>query len=324
MSSSISGMSASLARRSSPGASFMGIMPPRAPAWRPSRFGRRSAPSSARRPVPRPSLEMILLASSSSPTNSTPAPRQAARNSLKMPRRPIPSISAWSVKTLSLSALRSDIRWPAIAESGYSGRPMSSSSVGSVLGISRVLNALPPMLGKKGCEPARVARIQQARLVVDLAAPRVALPSRRPGGPRLLAEYPGELGPRRAELRPDRGEVHPVQVVLPAVVVVAVDPDLEAGVAHPAHRVRVAPADVRGGKERAVEERPYAVDLDDARAAHLAEEAGPEDPRHGPAGLVRAEREEEAGRRAELRAVGGQVRDADPRPAVRVGIDLER
>jgi hypothetical protein len=172
--------------------------------------------------------------------------------------------------------------------------------------------------------PPRVARIEQPGLVVDLAAEGIALPSRRARRVRLHSEDPEEFRPGGAKLGPDGGKVHPLHVVLPAVVVVAVDPRLKPRVAHRPHRPGVAPADVRGRQQGSVEEGPDAIDLDDAGPADLAEKPRPEDAGHRPARLVGSEGEEEAGRRSEFAAVALEVRHPEARSAICVDVNLER
>ena len=103
----------------------------------------------------------------------------------------------------------------------------------------------------------------------------------------------------------------------------AVDADLETGIAHLAQHRLVAPADVRGGQERAVEQRPHAVELHDARAPDLLQETRPEDARDGAARLVRSEREKERGRHPGGAKIRQQVRHAEPCSAVGIDVDLQ-
>src|SRR5206468_11873590 len=76
--------------------------------------------------------------------------------------------------------------------------------------------------------------------------------------------------------------------------------------------------------QRAVEQRPYAIVLDDGGAAHLADKAAAEDTPDRPAGMVGTEREQERGGDAVLAQDFDQVRHALARAAKRVDVDLER
>ena len=186
------------------------------------------------------------------------------------------------------------------------------------------LEHAPAEAREEGRSVARVTGVEEPGLVVDLAAAGVALPASRAGGVRLGAEDAQELGAGGDEFRAHRREVHRLHIILPAVVVVAVDAHFGALVAHRAHHVGVAAADVRRGQQRAVEQRAEAVHRDDAGAADLPEEARAEDARDRAAGLVGPEGEEKAGRHAKFAAVGGEVGHADPRAAVGVDVNLER
>ena len=149
------------------------------------------------------------------------------------------------------------------------------------------------------------------------------MPAGGTGGRRLAPEDAPELGAGGGEFGADLGEAHPLHVILPAVVVVAVDAGFEAGVAHGAHHVRMAAADVRRGQQGAVEQRAQAVHRDHAGAADLLEEPRAEDARDGAARLVGAQREKEARRRAHRAAVGHQIGHPEPRTAVGVDVNLE-
>lgn len=74
------------------------------------------------------------------------------------------------------------------------------------------------------------------------------------------------------------GRRHRQHVVLPAEMVVAVDPDLEAAVPRLAQNRLVASADVGRWQQRAVEQGAHAVKLDDARPPDLLQEPRTEHP----------------------------------------------
>jgi len=103
-----------------------------------------------------------------------------------------------------------------------------------------------------------------------------------------------------------------------------VDADLEAGIAHRAHRGGVAPADVRRGQQRAVEQRPHAVNLHDTRPRNFLEETRPQHAGDRPAGLIRSERKKETRGRAHFLAIGHEIRHALASAAVGIDINFER
>jgi hypothetical protein len=72
-------------------------------------------------------------------------------------------------------------------------------------------------------------------------------------------------------------------------MIVTVDSHFESALAHPAHHLGVATSDEWRGQQGAVEQRPNAVEFDDARATDLPEETGPKHPRDRAAGLIRTE-----------------------------------
>src|SRR5256885_786622 len=123
---------------------------------------------------------------------------------------------------------------------------------------------------------ARIRGIGKALLEargVSIGLPPSRGPSLRIGAKHLAKTRTGELhlalGPRRVSARDE---------VLPFHVVPAMDADLEARIAHTAHDLRAARADVRAGQERSIEQGLDAVVLHHGSAAHLGEEPGAEDP----------------------------------------------
>ena len=102
-------------------------------------------------------------------------------------------------------------------------------------------------LGEKRRFAAGVAGVEQLSLVVDLFAVGGGLPAWRTGSGRFAAEDAAELGAGAAEFFAHLVERHLEQIVLPLEVVVAVDADFKARIAHLPHRVGVARADVRRG-----------------------------------------------------------------------------
>src|SRR5439155_1569201 len=69
----------------------------------------------------------------------------------------------------------------------------------------------------------------------------------------------------------------------------------EAGIAHTAHDLRAARADVWARQERPIEQRLDAVMLDHRGAADLGEEPGAEDAAQRAPGVIGTEAEEESG-----------------------------
>src|SRR3954467_4061612 len=99
---------------------------------------------------------------------------------------------------------------------------------------------------------ARIRGIGEALLEargVSVGLPACRAPGFRIGAKHLAKARTGELhlalGPRRVPARDE---------VLPLDVVPAMDADLEACIAHPAHDLRAARADVRAGQEGSIEE----------------------------------------------------------------------
>src|SRR5437763_17127610 len=121
---------------------------------------------------------------------------------------------------------------------------------------------------------ARIRGIGEALLEargVSVGLPACRAPSFRLGAKHLAKTRTGELhlalGPRRVSARDE---------VLPFHVVPAMDADLESRIAHAAHDLRAARADVRAGQERSIEQGLDAVMLHHRGAVHLGEEPGTE------------------------------------------------
>src|SRR5208283_3895357 len=75
---------------------------------------------------------------------------------------------------------------------------------------------------EEGRPVARVARIEEDGLVVDRPAARVALPAGSPGSVRFDAEDAPEFRAGRGELGSHFVQAQAVDVILPAIMVVAV------------------------------------------------------------------------------------------------------
>ena len=67
--------------------------------------------------------------------------------------------------------------------------------------------------------------------------------------------------------------------------------------AHRAHHVGIAPPNVRRGQQRAIEQRAHAIAFDHTGAADFLKKTRPQHPCDRSAGLIRAERKQEASRR---------------------------
>jgi hypothetical protein len=93
------------------------------------------------------------------------------------------------------------------------------------------------------------------------------------------------------------GGVRACDPVLPLDVVPAVDRRFEAGIARRAHDVGAAAADVRARQQGAIHQRLDAVARNDGGTLQLLDEAGAKRAPDGAAGVIGAEREEEAGLR---------------------------
>src|SRR6201999_3118170 len=100
-------------------------------------------------------------------------------------------------------------------------------------------------------------------------------------------------------------------MVLPAIVIVAVNPDLEAGAAHLLHDAGVLAADVRRGEQSAIEPRAHAVELTDVGAADFLEKSRTKYTRDRATGVVGAEAEKETSRRADRAQIREQIRNAE-------------
>ena len=185
-------------------------------------------------------------------------------------------------------------RCAATLSSVMPSRPISSSSVGSVVGScgQRIELAVPHRQVRM--RAAAVGAVFEAQALREPQRVHVHLPAggavrERRRRRRCRCSDRRRAASRRASTRRSRVR----DAVLPADVVPAVDADLEAGVARRAHHVAGAPADVGPGQHGAVQQRLQAVVLHDRRAAHLAEEARPEHALDRAPGVIGAEREEE-------------------------------
>jgi hypothetical protein len=102
-----------------------------------------------------------------------------------------------------------------------------------------------------------------------------------------------------------------------------VNPDFETERPdRPQHRF-IALSDQRSGQQRAVEQRPHAVQLHHVGAADLAEKTGSKHAPDGFARVVGPQAEEKTRRRVERPQQFRQIGHADPRAAVGIDIDLE-
>ena len=169
----------------------------------------------------------------------------------------------------------------------------------------------------------RVARIEQIRLIVDFPALRIALPARRASRSRFEAKNPQKFRPRRDQLCAHFRERHPFQIVLPAVVIVTVDANLVARIAHAPHHVGIPPPNMRRREQRAVEQRAQSINLHDTRTTHFLEKTGPKHAADRPPRLIRPQRKQETRRRPNLRQIGHEIRHALARAAVGININFE-
>src|SRR5206468_6986215 len=101
------------------------------------------------------------------------------------------------------------------------------------------------------------------------------------------------------------------------------DADLEARVAHRAHDVAAAPADVGSGKQGAVEQGPQAVVGDDRGARYLGEKPAAERALDRPAGVIRADAEQKGRARAVFLEHVDQARHPLAGAVVGIDVDLE-
>src|SRR3954462_10562458 len=74
---------------------------------------------------------------------------------------------------------------------------------------------------------AGIARVEEIRLVVHFTTARIALPARGTGGVGFATKDPKKLRAGGNEFRADFRERHLLHVVLPPLVIVAMDADLE-------------------------------------------------------------------------------------------------
>src|SRR5207247_4859240 len=121
-------------------------------------------------------------------------------------------------------------------------------------GELRAADALPVPQRQEGPDAARVRGVREAGMVLETRRMRVGLPAGCSPGPGNFPEHRFETLAGEPHLALGPGGVAAGDVILPAHVVPAVDPDLETRVPRRAHRVRAPAADVRPWPQRAVEE----------------------------------------------------------------------
>ena len=102
------------------------------------------------------------------------------------------------------------------------------------------------------------------------------------------------------------------------------DADLVSRRGGRAHDVGAAQTDVGARQQRAVQQRPDAVVLDDGRALDLREEAGSQRPLQRTAGVIGSEAEEEGAAQSMTGQQVEEARHAFERPAQRIDVDLQR
>src|SRR5512143_551484 len=173
---------------------------------------------------------------------------------------------------------------------------------------------------EKGMRTAAITSGEKAGIVVGRKAETVCLPACRTCGFCRLAKNPLKLFPSFSEFLENLGARHSRESVLPADVVVAVDPDLMALGSGRTHHAFIAATDMRTGEQNAVQERADAVGRDYARTVHFAQKSRPENPFDRAAGVVRAEGEEECGLDSELVEQSKEIGDANARATI--GIDI--
>src|SRR5690349_21572216 len=139
----------------------------------------------------------------------------------------------------------------------------------------------------------------------------------------IRAEDLAKAPARALELARGPVGVFMFDVILPAHVIVRVDAHLEASVLHLAHDLRAAPADVRPGQQRPVEQGTHSVVRDDRRAAYFLEESLAEDAFDRTAGVIRPQTEQKRGAGFVLAQKLYQARHAVARSAIGVDVDLE-
>ena len=202
-------------------------------------------------------------------------------------------------------------------------RPISSSSVGSVVGSCGQRISSPFHTGRCGCAPRPSEQYSKPRRCVSRSACTFICQPAAPCVSGARAEDVGVAIAGSLHLGARPCGVRGGDAVLPADVVPRMDADLESGIAGRAHHVAGAPSDVGSGQHGAVEQGLHAVVAHDRRAAHLAEKSRPEHAPDRAPGVIRAEREEERRVGAVLFQQQDEVGHALARAAQRVDVDLE-
>ena len=266
-----------------------------------------------------------------------PASRQRTKRSSKAARSSMPSSSACSVNTCSpedgTTRERSNTAAPTVASSMPSS-PMSSSNVGRVVGYWGQGLAALPSNGKNGfastpaappglrCEP-RVARVQEPvggletqRMVVDLPARRGMRAWRKAKDPLERREPPLEF-----DARPVGRGLR--DVILPAYMIVSMQADLEARVAHAAHDVARGAPDIGPRQQHAVHQGLESVVFDNRGPRDLLEESWAQRATQCPPGVIGPDRKIKRRIHPVLLEQRQEARHAFPGAAQRIDIDLE-
>ena len=178
------------------------------------------------------------------------------------------------------------------------------------------------MRGKNGDSPRVSLAIEQSTFIVHRTAESAALPASGSGRERFHSEDPTKFQARPREFLPDFLQRHAVEMILPADMIVAVNSHFEASRADHPHHPFVAPADMRRGEQRAIEQRAHAVELDNICPADFREKSRTKHPADRLPGVIRPEAEKSAGRRAEFGAISHEIPHAEPGSPIGVDVDL--
>src|SRR4051812_31527175 len=141
--------------------------------------------------------------------------------------------------------------------------------------------------------------------------------------PRTLAEDIRESLHAALQLMRSPAGIFSGDEVLPFDVIVRMQADFESFLTHGPERIATAAPDVRTRKQRAIEQRPYAVMLDNRSARDFAEESRPKDPPQRASCVIRPDAEKKSRVRPVAPQQSYQTRNAFARAAQRIHVDLE-
>jgi hypothetical protein len=188
----------------------------------------------------------------------------------------------------------------------------------------RNIDSLAINEGNERTEAARVGRILEPELPLQLRQEAVDLPSGCPVYPGRPTKHFGELITRKRQLAPGPGRARLSHPVLPLHVIVRVNADLEAPLGNAPHDVSTAAADVRSRKQSPVEEGLDAVVLDHGSPPDLTNESASERAPNRPAGVVGPKTEQKSGTRLRTLQKRSQSRDSFASAAVSVHVNFQR